>query len=398
MIATSLPTTPFEDRPELGAIEREIPRILGLLKRDSKQTIILISCGKRKLDRSARADELYTSPRSRLAVGLTSILRYPFRIVSAAHGLLRPDQIVSPYDVSLDGLTSDELTEWRAKVAKDLASFPIHVCRFLLLGSDDYIHQISIVLTEIGADYIAPMTGCPANQQTAWLKKAARSASRARDIATLYEGLYEAMPDGSTPSLREVVRGSVIPDKGVYVFLDPDESSVISDRPRIVRIGTHAVSEGSRATLRTRLRTHLGTEAGTGSHRSSVFRQHVGAALLRRDPSLGMVASWGASKTYTADMIATERRLEEEVSKYIGRLLLAIIPLSDSASKFSMRRIVEKNLISLFTEDGIMLDPASDDWLGRYSAHSTIRATGLWNVNDAFSKYDPRSMSLIRWN
>ena len=74
------------------------------------------------------------------------------------------------------------------------------------------------------------------------------------------------------------------PTRGVYFFQEPGEHRKgYQDVPRIVRVGTHAVSANSKATLWNRLRTHRGDRAGDGSHRSSVFRLHVGAALLARD-------------------------------------------------------------------------------------------------------------------
>ncbi len=66
---------------------------------------------------------------------------------------------------------------------------------------------------------------------------------------------------------------------------------------RVVRVGTHALTAASKATLRGRLRQHRGhladRDPGSGSHRASVFRRHARAALIQRDgrpPEL--LASW----------------------------------------------------------------------------------------------------------
>ena len=77
---------------------------------------------------------------------------------------------------------------------------------------------------------------------------------------------------------------SRLPLRGVYFFREPGElrsSSAVSHR--IVRVGTHAVSANAKSTLWQRLRAHLGTREGSGNHRGSIFRRHVGAALLARD-------------------------------------------------------------------------------------------------------------------
>lgn len=77
---------------------------------------------------------------------------------------------------------------------------------------------------------------------------------------------------------------SPLPARGVYFFREPGEPRPGSPGShRIVRVGTHPVSANSKSTLWQRLRTHLGTRAGTGNHRGSIFRLHVGAAMLARD-------------------------------------------------------------------------------------------------------------------
>jgi hypothetical protein len=65
----------------------------------------------------------------------------------------------------------------------------------------------------------------------------------------------------------------------------------------VVRVGTHALTAASSATLWDRLRQHRGhlggRDPGSGNHRASVFRRHVGAALIGRDGQPpGLLASW----------------------------------------------------------------------------------------------------------
>src|SRR5207249_4529063 len=77
------------------------------------------------------------------------------------------------------------------------------------------------------------------------------------------------------------------PNRGVYFFFEPGEHRAApnGEQLRIVRVGTHAVSAGSQTTLWTRLKQHRGTgmpgdPPGRGNHRGSIFRRHVGTALL----------------------------------------------------------------------------------------------------------------------
>lgn len=83
------------------------------------------------------------------------------------------------------------------------------------------------------------------------------------------------------------------PTKGIYFFREPGEFRTdTGSGPRTVRIGTHGVYSGARRRLWDRLREDKGRpDTGGGSHRNSIFRNMVGAALINRD---GLdFPSWG---------------------------------------------------------------------------------------------------------
>ena len=83
------------------------------------------------------------------------------------------------------------------------------------------------------------------------------------------------------------------PGRGVYFFFEDGETrSDSGNGPRVVRVGTHALKYGSRASLWGRLAQHRGVvKHGGGNHRGSVFRKLVGSAVTARQPSLA-VESW----------------------------------------------------------------------------------------------------------
>ncbi|HTV26286.1 MAG TPA: hypothetical protein VMF32_00715 [Xanthobacteraceae bacterium] len=68
------------------------------------------------------------------------------------------------------------------------------------------------------------------------------------------------------------------PQRGVYFFFEPGElRSDTGNGPRVVRVGTHALTDTSRTTLWKRLSQHRGTgNAGGGNHRGSIFRLLIG--------------------------------------------------------------------------------------------------------------------------
>jgi hypothetical protein len=105
--------------------------------------------------------------------------------------------------------------------------------------------------------------------------------------------------------LRECHGSDDWPRQGVYFFFEPGEVRA-DGSDRVVRVGTHALTATSQATLWGRLRQHRGHVAGlypgAGSHRASVFRRHAGAALIRRDNRAAQ--SWAGTSEHA--LVKTE--------------------------------------------------------------------------------------------
>jgi hypothetical protein len=71
------------------------------------------------------------------------------------------------------------------------------------------------------------------------------------------------------------------------------------------------------------------------------------------------------------------------------------IPVLDAAGTSSMRAIIERQFISMFTESICPIEESSPKWLGRFSDKSAIRDSGLWNVRDVGTKYDLKFIPLL---
>lgn len=199
---------------------------------------------------------------------------------------------------------------------------------------------------------------------------------------------------GQGRALRELVGRSSLPKRGVYFFCEPGEfRGGQSGVQRIVRVGTHAVSAGSKSTLRRRLKQHLGTRSGGGNHRGSIFRLHVGAALLGRD---GMqLATWGVGSSAPPAVRgseagrAAEAAWEKRVSEYIGGMSVFWVDVPDEPSPQSDRSLIERNAIALLSNKFAPIDRASSGWLGRFSPRQEIRDSALWNLNYLADECDP---------
>lgn len=215
--------------------------------------------------------------------------------------------------------------------------------------------------------------------------------SQLRDFYSHIEELAEHF---GVRRLGECTGRMIWPDRGVYFILDPDEPRGGStpgakaagarrdlkggSLPRIVRVGTHALKRGSSTTLWKRLRQHRGRATGTGNHRGSVFRKHVGRALLVRDGVHH--PTWGVGSTAAREVLLGETELEMSVSDYLSRLQVIVVPVLDESGPQSFRGFVERNSIALLSTEGRRAHPPSARWLGHCAPSKDITQSGLWNV------------------
>lgn len=222
------------------------------------------------------------------------------------------------------------------------------------------------------------------------------SASRALDdLHRLYEILnrLRALP-GQGACLADCTGRMTWPTRGVYFFFEPGEHRRDApDVPRVVRVGTHAVSVGSKSSLWGRLRSHRGSHRGEGNHRGSVFRLHVGAALLAAEGR--RLPTWGLGSAASSGVRGAEAAHERHVSRHIGAMSILWIDIPDEPGPESARAVIEKNGISLISNRFDPVDTPSEHWLGHHSLRAEIRRSGLWNLNHASQFYDPSFLSLM---
>lgn len=199
---------------------------------------------------------------------------------------------------------------------------------------------------------------------------------------------------GGTRRLSDCSGALAWPERGVYFFREDGEVRVGSGiGPRIVRVGTHALKRGSRTRLWTRLRSHKGRDrSGSGNHRVSIFRGHVGNALRERD---GFdCPDWDRRNrppgTITPEIRERERPLEEAVSRTIGAMPFLWLAVEDEPGPDSRRGSLERNAIALLSGYRRPApDPPSASWLGLHCARGKVRPSGLWNTNHVEDDYDP---------
>jgi hypothetical protein len=187
------------------------------------------------------------------------------------------------------------------------------------------------------------------------------------------------------------------PARGVYFFREPgQERSDSGSGPRIVRVGTHALTSGSSTTLWNRLSQHRGQQAsGGGNHRGSIFRLLVGSTL----PEAATISTWGVGSNASRNVRAAEHALERVVSSVIWAMPVLWLPIDDAPGPDSLRGYIERNSIGLLSNLGRdALDPPSTGWRGHRCVRgkALVRDSGLWNQNHVEQERDAAFFDVLQ--
>ncbi len=175
--------------------------------------------------------------------------------------------------------------------------------------------------------------------------------------------VLEPLPlhNSRTPTAR-------LPRNGIYFFYEDGEFCRHFDveRPRIVRVGTHREQDR----FRSRMRQHF-----RGNKNGSVFRKHLGGAVLRRrNPDDFRLDEWLKHDTPTV------KEVEELVTnKLTEGFTFKCVAVEDKKERLNL----EERLIATLAKCPDC-EP-SMEWLGRYAASEEIRQSGLWNVQHVYS-------------
>jgi hypothetical protein len=150
------------------------------------------------------------------------------------------------------------------------------------------------------------------------------------------------------------------------------------------------------------LRQHRGNLGGInpngGNHRGSVFRKHVGYALINQiDDSTRNSESWGVGSSATKEIRDLEYPIEIEVSKYLKSMPFIWVEINDEPGPESLRGYIERNSIALLSNyRKKIIDQPSENWLGFFTKNSAIIDSGLWNVNHVREEYESNFLEVFR--
>lgn len=362
------------------------------------QRICLVACSAEKEKVPLSAKDLYASVRFRKARLYAEQNYDAWFILSAKHGLVSPETVIEPYDFSLSALSDPGRQQWTDAVIGSLRQVSKPGDAITVLAEDDYAKPLVGLLREGGNRVHSPFEEMSRSECLRWLGAELSAFNMREDLETFYS-LLGAVREGIRGPrwLRQCNGRMPWPEKGVYFFLEPREIRFNKDCIRITRVGTHAVSRGATSTLWGRLRTHRGIGSRGGAHRSSVFRLHVGSAILSKAGRQDQFAHWGRGVRADKEILTHEALLESEVSAYIGDMEVLYLNINDAPSSVSDRAYIEKNAIALLSRAGSAVDPPSESWLGLFSPSLAIRRSGLWNLNYVNGPYDRNFLEVLRY-
>ncbi len=168
---------------------------------------------------------------------------------------------------------------------------------------------------------------------------------------------------------------SRLPPDGIYFFFEKGETIRVRGlaSERIVRVGINR----SNGRFRSRIRGHYGRVSRLGGNKNgSVFRKHLGGALLRRaDPNDLRLKGWLQQDG------PTYAEVEREVSLVLRHNFTFACVRAEDADE---RKNLESGLIALLAQEP--LGRPSPAWLGAYAASEDIPNSGLWNSQHVYSE------------
>ena len=136
---------------------------------DGGRRLFLVSCVKTKLPRRAAAKDLYISDWFRKARACVESTGCPWAILSAEFGLLHPDEVIRPYEKTLNAMPVAERRSWANEVLESIDLLLVGVDTVVIFAGERYRELLEPGLRAYGVGVVVPMQGLRQGQQLAWL-------------------------------------------------------------------------------------------------------------------------------------------------------------------------------------------------------------------------------------
>lgn len=129
----------------------------------------LVACVKAKASQPMPAEDLYLSAWFQKARDYVEAKNAPWLVLSALHGLVDPKEVIAPYDLTLNGMSSHERDAWGKRVIAQLQQRQISgEAEIVILAGERYRKPLA---DWFGERAIVPMRGLGIGEQLSWLKR-----------------------------------------------------------------------------------------------------------------------------------------------------------------------------------------------------------------------------------
>jgi len=199
--------------------------------------VLLLGCVKLKASSPQQAKDLYVSNLFLKRRGYADQRGLPWFVLSAEHGLLRPDDLVAPYDVELKAQPASYRRVWGAWVIERLRREvgTLTGVRLEVHAGDAYAEALDEPIAASGAELIRPLQGLMLGEQLAWYLAHSNLLLDPTSLPAAASGAAsdaEDRTDGDTPR-SELVDAFVtsLRDTTLAIQLDQLEESQVPAAP-----------------------------------------------------------------------------------------------------------------------------------------------------------------------
>lgn len=335
----------------------------GEAQSNGRERIALVSCSKLKKPYPCRAGELYSaSTLFSLSYAYAKANADRVYIISAKHGLVAEDQVIAPYNETLNEQTPSERKAWSRMVLNQLRQVcDIREDEIIILAGKHYYEYLIPFLRHAAL----PLGNLPLGKRIEFLQRNLAcpegTVTGSADMALRLHRLFDRLPTYNWKTIDDIYF-----QDGIYIVYEKGE--VYKGYARIVRVGTHT----SQGRLKQRLKDHFVRE----NHNGSIFRKNIGKAMLKRDrdPYLPI---WTLDTSKAPNIGKEDKRKEAEVETRVSAYMrenctFRVFPV---ASKDMRLRLEEAVIAALHQADDFK---ASGRWLGNSSPEREVRESGMW--------------------
>lgn len=134
-----------------------------------KQTVYFVSCVGQKEQRAFPAKDLYKSTWFKKARSLVESKQHTLFIISAKYGLISPDEVINPYEQTLNLMPINERRIWAEKVIVQIIGSAPRMEQAVFLAGKRYYEFIAHALEKRGIEVNLPIKNLGIGKQLQWI-------------------------------------------------------------------------------------------------------------------------------------------------------------------------------------------------------------------------------------